>query len=62
VISPAPGSQAPISSIFNADAARIQGIEFELQAMLMDSLRLSLNGDFTEPRYTRLRRRTECRW
>jgi iron complex outermembrane receptor protein len=48
-----PISGAPVASIFNAGAAKIQGIEFELQALLFDSLRLSLNGDFTEPRYTR---------
>jgi iron complex outermembrane receptor protein len=48
-----PVTGAPIASIFNAGAAKIQGIEVELQALLMESLRLSFNGDFTQPRYTK---------
>jgi len=48
-----PDTGAPIASIFNAGAAKIQGIEVELQALLMETLRLSFNGDFTQPRYTR---------
>jgi iron complex outermembrane receptor protein len=42
-----------VSSTFNAGRATIQGIEVELQALLLGSLRLSFNGDFNEPRYTR---------
>jgi iron complex outermembrane receptor protein len=49
----APDGVTPVASVFNAGAAKIQGIEVELQALLFDTLRLSLNGDFTEPRYTR---------
>jgi iron complex outermembrane receptor protein len=48
-----PVTFVPIASIFNAGAAKIQGIEFELQTLLFDSLRIGLNGDFTQPRYTR---------
>jgi iron complex outermembrane receptor protein len=48
-----PTSGAPIASTFNAGRATIQGIEVELQALLFDSLRLSFNGDFNQPRYTR---------
>jgi iron complex outermembrane receptor protein len=50
---PDPVTNAPIASVFNAGGAKIQGIEVELQALLFDSLRLSFNGDFAEPRYTR---------
>jgi iron complex outermembrane receptor protein len=50
---PDPVTNAPIASVFNAGGAKLQGIEVELQALLFDSLRLSFNGDFAEPRYTR---------
>jgi iron complex outermembrane receptor protein len=48
-----PITQGPVTSVFNAGAATIQGIEVELQALLFDSLRLGFNGDFAQPRYTR---------
>jgi iron complex outermembrane receptor protein len=48
-----PTSPAPINSTFNAGGARTKGVEIELQALLLDSLRLSFNGDFSNPRYTR---------
>lgn len=48
-----PAGNEVIASTFNAGAATIQGMEIELQALLLDSLRLSFNADFTQPRYTR---------
>jgi iron complex outermembrane receptor protein len=42
----------PISSVFNAGAAKIRGLEIELQAVVLGSLRISGNADFTHARYT----------
>jgi iron complex outermembrane receptor protein len=42
-----------VQSTFNAGAAKIKGIEVELQALLMDSLRISFNSDVTDAKYTR---------
>jgi iron complex outermembrane receptor protein len=53
VLSVNPETQVPTTAVFNAGAAKIQGIEIELQTLLFDNLRIGLNGDFTQPRYTR---------
>jgi len=45
--------QQPISSVFNAGAAKIRGLEIEMQAILLGSLRISGNADFTHARYTK---------
>jgi iron complex outermembrane receptor protein len=42
-----------VLSTFNAGAAKVKGIEVELQALLLDDLRISFSGDFTDARYTR---------
>jgi iron complex outermembrane receptor protein len=42
-----------VLSTFNAGAAKVKGIEVELQALLLDDLRISLTGDFSDARYTR---------
>jgi iron complex outermembrane receptor protein len=42
-----------VASTFNAGAAKVKGIEVELQAMPVESLRISLNGDFNSAHYTR---------
>jgi iron complex outermembrane receptor protein len=46
-------SQGVVVSTFNAGAARVSGVEVELQALLMNSLHLSFNGDFNDAKYTR---------
>jgi len=48
-----PTTGESIASTFNAGGAKIQGIEIELQALLLGSLRLSFNGDFSQAAYTR---------
>jgi iron complex outermembrane receptor protein len=42
-----------VLATFNAGAAKVKGIEVELQALLLDSLRLSFSGDFNSAHYTR---------
>jgi iron complex outermembrane receptor protein len=42
-----------VLATFNAGAARVKGIEVELQALLLDDLRISFSGDFTDAKYTR---------
>jgi iron complex outermembrane receptor protein len=44
---------ALVQSTFNAGAAKVKGIEVELQTLLNESLRISFNGDFTDAYYTR---------
>ncbi len=46
-------SGMPVSSIFNAGAAVIEGIEMELQARIARTLRVSLTADVTDARFTR---------
>jgi iron complex outermembrane receptor protein len=43
----------PVRGAFNAGGAKIKGIEIELQVMLSGSLRLGLNADVTDAKYTR---------
>jgi len=42
-----------VLATFNAGAAKVKGIEVELQALLLDDLRISFSGDFNSARYTR---------
>jgi len=42
-----------VLATFNAGAAKVKGIEVELQALLLDDLRISFSGDFNSAHYTR---------